>query len=97
MNLRSKVAAANRTLAVFTLLAVSVLFSGTALCQTYWYETYQRAVELIDEGDTIAATPLVDRLIQEHPREVAGSASALRVVDVRLSPARYRPRTARGL
>lgn len=42
-------------------------FIGVAHAQTYWFETYQRAVRLIDEEKTAEAAPMLDQLIQSHP------------------------------
>lgn len=61
-----------RALIVSTMLATSVVLSAPAHARTYWYETYQRAVELIERGRSADAAPLVDRLIQEHPVPVSG-------------------------
>lgn len=72
MNRPSKSDSAHKMFAVATMVSLAVFFSRTAVCQTYWYETYQRAVELIDEGSTAAAKPLIDRLIEEHPVPISG-------------------------
>jgi len=33
----------------------------------YWFETYERAVDLIAAGKAEEAAPLIDQLIEEHP------------------------------
>jgi len=42
-------------------------FFGVAQAQTYWFETYQRAVQLIDADKSAEAAPILDQLIQNHP------------------------------
>ena len=41
----------------------------------YWFEKYQRAVEMIDEGQAGEAATLLNQVIKEHPKPIA----ALRV------------------
>jgi hypothetical protein len=42
-------------------------FFGAAHAQTYWFETYQRAVQLIDADKSAEAAPMLDQLVQNHP------------------------------
>ena len=57
-----------RTLLRIALPAVLICsFLGVAHAQTYWFENYQRAVELIDDEKAAEAAPLMDQLIQSHP------------------------------
>jgi hypothetical protein len=42
-------------------------FVGVAHAQTYWFETYQRAVQLIDDEKSTEAGPMLDELLQDHP------------------------------
>ena len=42
-------------------------FFGVAHAQTYWFESYQRAVQLIDADKSAEAAPILDQLIQDHP------------------------------
>lgn len=54
--------------------AILVLLLAPSLihAQTYWFESYQRAVQLIEAERFEDAAPLLDRLIQEHPHPEAG-------------------------
>ena len=47
--------------------AVLLLVPGLASAQTYWFETYQLAVELIDDGNVEEAADLLERLIDKRP------------------------------
>jgi hypothetical protein len=51
-------------LLVFTVL---LIVPGFASAQTYWFETYQRAVEMIDDGQVVQAADLIEHLIVERP------------------------------
>jgi len=48
-------------------LAVLLLIPGLASAQTYWFESYQRAVELIDDGRVEEAASLLEPLIDTRP------------------------------
>jgi predicted negative regulator of RcsB-dependent stress response len=62
-----------RSAFVLAVLALVGLASwNLAAAQTYWFESYQRAVELIDAGRTQEAARLLEPLIQDHPFPVAG-------------------------
>lgn len=57
-----------RTLLRIALPAVLICsFVGVAHAQTYWFESYQKVVQLIDEEKTAEAAPILDQLIQSHP------------------------------
>ena len=53
--------------------AVAVLcLSVTPLpAQQYWFETYERAVDLVDNGESGRAAPMLESLIQDHPVPVS--------------------------
>lgn len=53
-------------------ISIAPLVSGNAHGQTYWFETYERVVQMIDRGEVAEATPLLDRLIREHPYPISG-------------------------
>jgi len=52
-------------IAVLAVLICS--FCSVAHAQTYWFETYQRAVRLIDADKAAEAAPMLDQLVQNHP------------------------------
>lgn len=39
--------------------------------QQYWFETYERAVDLLDRGETARAASLLDAVIEAHPVPVS--------------------------
>jgi len=47
--------------------AAFLLSSGTAHAQSYWFESYQHAVRLIDRGQVDEAATLLDQVIKDHP------------------------------
>jgi hypothetical protein len=53
------------------LLLFGGLTAGPAAAQTYWFEDYQRAVMLIEQGRHAEASPLIDRMLRDHPLPVA--------------------------
>jgi hypothetical protein len=53
-------------------LALALPASRGAYGQTYWFETYERAVRMIDRGEAAEASPLLDSLIREHPYPISG-------------------------
>jgi hypothetical protein len=42
-----------------------------AQAQSYWFETYDRTVSLIDDGQMAEASALLSRVIEDHPYPVA--------------------------
>jgi hypothetical protein len=54
-------------LRIVVLAVLICSFFGAAHAQTYWFETYQRAVRLIDTDKPAEAAPILDKLIQSHP------------------------------
>ncbi len=69
-----------RTPHVTTLFGAAGLLALALLCaapdaqaQTYWYEEYERSVELIDAGDLAAAEERLQALLQEHPMPKANT------------------------
>jgi len=55
----------------FAGLAVLLAVSTSATAQTYWFENYERAVALIDDGLTNEASALLERVIRDHPLPVS--------------------------
>jgi hypothetical protein len=55
----------------FAGLAVLLTVSTSATAQTYWFENYERAVALIDDGLTTEASALLERVIRDHPLPVS--------------------------
>ncbi|MBN2134425.1 MAG: hypothetical protein JW737_01720 [Acidobacteria bacterium] len=53
------------------LLVVICLFSSLVFAER-WYETYERAIELIDDGNFGAAVSILNRLIAQEPSPKAG-------------------------
>ena len=53
---------------LLTALAAS---HAPASAQAYWFETYDRAVALIDSGQAAEASKLLEGLIREHPLPMA--------------------------
>ncbi len=60
-----------RRIRIALLLAAAVVSPlstpGTAHAQTYWFEDYERAVDMIDDGRMAEASALLERLVREHP------------------------------
>lgn len=57
-----------RAMLRYALPAVALLTAvGAAQAQTYWFETYQRAVSLIDANQPDEAATLLEQVIQDHP------------------------------
>jgi len=55
-------------LALCSLVLVALaLAPGAVLAKTYWFESYQKAVELIDDGQTEEASVMLERLIEDRP------------------------------
>jgi len=54
-------------------LILSVAFSSPALAKGYWFESYQRAVELIDGERLDEASALLDEVIREMPTPEAAA------------------------
>jgi hypothetical protein len=50
----------------FALVAI-LISSGAALAKTYWFENYQRAVNLIDAGRSAEALPILEKLLVDQP------------------------------
>jgi len=57
----------SRVPVVVGMALVGLLLSAAALAQTYWFESYERAVQLIDKGKPEAAAPLLRSLLEERP------------------------------
>jgi hypothetical protein len=53
-------------------LAMALSVSRSAYGQTYWFESYERVVQMIDRGDAAEASPLLDLLIRNHPYPIPG-------------------------
>lgn len=53
-------------------LALALPASRSAYAQTYWFETYERAVRMIDRGEMAEASSLLDGLMREHPYPMSG-------------------------
>ena len=56
------------------LAAASILFTLVPLAQAeaYWYENYQKAVDLIDRGQWKEASKLLEQIVKDHPVPVKG-------------------------
>jgi hypothetical protein len=68
MTQRNRPFAWSRWLGLLVLVVpVLALVSTPASARAYWYETYQQAVRLIDEGRVQEASPLLAQLVAEHP------------------------------
>ena len=54
-------------------MAIVILFASGSLVQAkpYWFESYQRAVQLVDAGRAEDATAALSLLIEERPTPVA--------------------------
>jgi hypothetical protein len=50
----------------------SLCAPATARAQSYWFERYERAVDLIDEGLVDQAAPLLEEVVKVHPVPVSG-------------------------
>jgi hypothetical protein len=60
-----------RLLFVATMVAVCMAAGGTvSRAQNYWFENYEKAVELIDAGDMKEASALLDTVTDSHPNPV---------------------------
>ena len=56
-------------LPVLALTICAATFAPQApAARTYWFETYQKAVELIEDGDCAQASGLLDGLIRNRPQ-----------------------------
>ena len=53
------------------ILGVCLAALPPALAQTYWFETYDRMVTLIDEGKMSEASTLLGQLLKEHPYPIS--------------------------
>lgn len=58
-----------RTVALRVTVVLLVLLgaSGLAAAKDYWFESYERAVELIDDGRVQEAAPLLEEVIRQQP------------------------------
>lgn len=54
-------------------LAAVLVFTSPALADTYWFESYQRAVQMIDAGELDKATPMLEGLMKEMPTPAASA------------------------
>lgn len=65
-----------RTGRLFIILAVSLalplLAPRTAYAERYWFETYEHAVQLVNDGRIDEASMLLGELIDEHPVPASG-------------------------
>ena len=62
-----------RTILAGGLVALASLCApATARAQSYWFERYEQAVDLIDQGLVDQAAPLLDELLKAHPVPVSG-------------------------
>ena len=55
-----------RFLVIVLVLGSAWLFDSVE-ARPYWFETYERAVDLIAAGKVEEAAPLLDQLIEDHP------------------------------
>lgn len=58
--------------ALGSLILICSIFAPPVAAQTYWFETYQRAVDFIDDGRTAEAAELLDQLAKAKPLPEAG-------------------------
>lgn len=71
--MQNPTAARRKTFAmVLSVLAVVVLANGSARAQSYWFETYERAVTMVDTGRLAEAMTLLDQVTKDHPLPVVG-------------------------
>ena len=55
--------------AALTVALIVVAVAATpSFAEPYWFERYQRAIELIEDGEAIEASPILDDLIVHRPR-----------------------------
>ena len=60
-----------RFLAITLLAGVAWIAGGSrALAQNYWFENYEKAVELIDAGNMSRASTLLESIVTSHPNPV---------------------------
>lgn len=68
--------ATRRTGRLFIIFAVSLalplLAPRTAYAERYWFESYEHAVQLVDDGRIDEASALLGALIDEHPVPISG-------------------------
>jgi hypothetical protein len=57
----------HRRLTAVGLCILACLLGGAAQAQYYWFESYQKAVELIDKGRLDEASALLEEVVQDHP------------------------------
>lgn len=61
-----------RSLVIGAALLAALLATGPASgAQNYWFETYERMVALIDDGQLAEASTLLDDLLRDHPYPIA--------------------------
>ena len=60
-----------RFLVVATVAGAAWVAGGSrAMAQNYWFENYEKAVELIDAGELSKASVLLDSVMNTHPNPV---------------------------
>jgi len=69
----------------FAVMCSLALFSSAGFAQSYWFESYERAVAMIERGDTVGGEAILRPLVKDHPVPMA----ALRVQGDRFID--YRP------
>lgn len=60
------------TLILALALAAPLLAPRTAYGQTYWFEEYEKVVQLVDMQKMDEASAILSRLIEQHPEPVSG-------------------------
>ncbi len=58
--------------AAVVVVAWALASAPSVLAQSYWFETCERAVDLIDGGRFEEAAPLLDRLLKDRPVPASG-------------------------
>ena len=53
-------------------LTAPLLAPRTAWGQTYWFEEYEKAIQLVDMQQTDEAAAILARLIEHHPEPISG-------------------------
>lgn len=68
--------ATRRTGRLLMVLAVALVLPlvapRSAYAERYWFETYEHAVQLVNDGRIDEASTILDALIDEHPVPIAG-------------------------